>query len=145
MKYDFIKNNKKNKFYNVGEDEIDKFEKELKICVPPDLKAFLLEVGYGFIAGSDCNVNRIMDLESIRDFRLRQGDFEFYPDIEIYNEYEDGKLVFFEGNESALISMELTEQENSRIYYYDVKIADSLIEFLDKIEENDNYYLEMLE
>ena len=32
----------------------------------------------------------------------------------------------------------------SNIFYYDVKIADSLEEFLIKIQEDDNYYLERI-
>jgi len=44
-----------------------------------------------------------MDPYSIRDSRLRTNDYEFYPDIEIYDEFEDNKLIFFEGSESALI------------------------------------------
>lgn len=68
----------------------------------------ILQVGYGFINGSEFNINRIMDVDSVRDFRLRQGDFEFYPDIDIYDEFEEDKLIFFEGSESALISIELT-------------------------------------
>ena len=58
--------------------------------------------------------------------------------------YEDGKLIFFEGSESALISIELTDDNKSNIFYYDVKIADSLEEFLIKIQEDDNYYLERI-
>ena len=49
-----------------------------------------------------------MDVDSVRDFRLRQGDFEFYQDIDIYDEFEEDKLIFFEGSERALISIELT-------------------------------------
>lgn len=145
MKYDFLKEDNQNKFYSVKIDEINELEKELDLNIPKELKDFLLEIGYGFINGSEYNVNRIMDTKSIRDFRLRKGDFEFYPDIEIYDEYEEDKLIFFEGSESALISIELTEDNSSNIFYYDVKIADSLEEFLIKIQEDDNYYLEMLD
>lgn len=145
MKYDFLKEDNQNKFYSVKIEEINELEKELDLNIPKELKDFLLEIGYGFINGSEYNVNRIMDTKSIRDFRLRKGDFEFYPDIEIYDEYEEDKLIFFEGNESALISIELTDDNPSNIFYYDVKIADSLEEFLIKIQEDDNYYLEMLD
>lgn len=145
MKYDFLKDDNQNKFYSVNIEEINELEKELNLNIPKELKDFLLEIGYGFINGSECNVNRIMDTESIRDFRLRKGDFEFYPDIEIYDEYEEGKLIFFEGSESTLISIELTDNDSSNIFYYDVKIANSLEEFLIKIQEDDNYYLEMLD
>ena len=145
MKFEFLKKNVENKFFQVKEEEISKLEDELKVHVPKELKELLLEVGYGFINGSENNVNRIMDIASIRDFRLRKGDFEFYPDIEIYDDYEDGKLIFFEGSESALLSIELTERSTSSIFYYDVKIADSLVEFLLKIQEDDKFYLELLD
>lgn len=145
MKYDFLKCNNQNKFYPVKIEEINELEKDINLNIPKELKDLLLEVGYGFINGSENNVNRIMDTDSIRDFRLRKGDFEFYPDIEIYDEYEEGKLIFFEGSESVLISIELTDANSSSIFYYDVKIADSLEEFLIKIQEDDNYYLEMLD
>ena len=52
-------------------------EKKLNLTVPRELKDLLLEIGYGFIKGSENNVNRIMDTDSIRDFRLRKGDLNF--------------------------------------------------------------------
>jgi antitoxin YxxD len=116
----------------------------LHLKFPKELVDFYLEVGYGFIKGSEMNINRIMDPYSVRDFRLRVNDFEFYPDIEIYNEYENNKLIFFEGSGSALISIELNENYRSAVYYYDIQIATSLVEFLKKIEEDDKYYLKLL-
>lgn len=101
-------------------------------------------VGYGFIKGSEFNINVIMDPYSVRDFRLRVNDFEFYPDIDIYDEFENNKLIFFEGSESALMSIELNEKNSNLIYYYDIQIATSLDEFLRKIDEDDKYYLELI-
>lgn len=145
MKYDFLKEDSENKFYPVKLEEINELEEDLKLQVPKELKKLLLEIGYGFINGSEYNANRIMDTYSIRDFRLRQGDFQFYPDIDMYDEYEEDKLMFFEGSESALISIELTDKDINNIFYYDVKIADSLEEFLLKIKQDDSYYLELLD
>ena len=86
-----------------------------------------------------------MDPYSVKDFRMRMNDFEFYPNMEIYDEFENNKLIFFEGSESALMSMELNDDNNKNpIYYYDIQIATSLAEFLRKIEENDMYYLDLL-
>ena len=107
MKYDYIKNSNKNIFYSVNTKEINDVEKELSLKIPKELMEFYLSIGYGYIKGSDFNINRIMDPRSIRDFRLRQNDFEFYPNIEIYDEFEGDKLIFFEGSETALISIEL--------------------------------------
>ncbi|WP_137790921.1 SMI1/KNR4 family protein [Bacillus sp. E(2018)] len=140
MGYEHIKANEENSFYSVTENEIKEAEKELNLKFPKELVDFYLEVGYGFIKGSEININRIMDPYSVRDFRLRVNDFEFYPDIEIYNEFENNKLIFFEGSESALISIELNENYRSAVYYYDIQIATSLVEFIKKIEEDDKYY-----
>ncbi|MCM3654332.1 SMI1/KNR4 family protein [Metabacillus litoralis] len=144
MSYNFIKINQENSFYPVTESEIEEVEKELDIKIPKELVDFYLEVGYGFIKGSEFNIDRIMDPYSIRDFRLRINDFEFYPDIEIYDEFENNKLIFFEVSESALMSIEMNENNECLIYYYDIQIATSLKEFLRKIEENDKYYLDLL-
>src|SRR5699024_6361669 len=116
----------------------------LELQFPEELVHFCKEIGYGFIIGSEFNINRIMDPYSIRDFRLRINDFEFYPDIEIYDEFEAGILIFFEVNESSLISIELNVKNKFPVYYYNVQIAISLEEFLRLIEENDQYYLEIL-
>lgn len=144
MSYEFIKANQENSFYPVTENEIKEVEKELDLKFPKELVNFYIEVGYGFIKGSEFTINRIMDPYSVRDFRLRVNDFEFYPDIEIYAEFMNNKLIFFEGSESALMSIELNENNRSAVYYYDIQIATSLEEFLRKIEENDKYYLDLL-
>ncbi|MCY8423902.1 SMI1/KNR4 family protein [Bacillus vallismortis] len=145
MGYEFIKTNHENSFYPVTENKIKEVEKELDLKIPKELVAFYKEVGYGFIKGSEFNINRIMGPYSVRDFRLRVNDYEFYPDIEIYEEFENNKLIFFEGSESALMSLELNENNKNPVYYYDIQIATSLEEFLKKIEGNDNYYFELLE
>lgn len=144
MDYELIKANEENSFYPVTENDIKEVEKELDLKFPKELVDFYIEVGYGFIKGSEFTINRIMDPYSVRDFRLRVNDFEFYPDIEIYDEFENNKLIFFEGSESASMSIELNEKNSSPVYYYNIQIATSLKEFLRKIEENDKYYLELL-
>ncbi|WP_085990929.1 SMI1/KNR4 family protein [Oceanobacillus senegalensis] len=144
MSYHSININQGNSFYPVTENEIKEVEMELDLTLPKELVHFYMEVGYGFMKGSAFNINRIMDPYSVRDFRLRVNDFEFYPDIEIYDEFENNKLIFFEGSESAFMSIELNENNRSPVYYYDIQIATSLEEFLRKVEKNDKYYLELL-
>ena len=85
-----------------------------------------------------------MDPESVLDFRLRQNDFEFYPDIEIYNEFEEDKMIFFEANESALISIGFDSDNSGKIYYYDEEISKNLVEFLEKLSEDDTFYYNFL-
>ncbi len=143
MRYDFVANQQDNQFYPVCEADIEEVEGTLGLKFPFELRKFLLEVGYGFIQGSEYNINRIMGPSSIRDARLKVNDFEFYPDIELYEDLEEGKLLFFEANESALLLIEISEEQNNAIYYDDIKIADSLEEFLEKVMENDGYYFDL--
>ena len=105
---------------------------------------FWRNVGYGFIKSPNNNVNRIMDPLSVIDFRLKQGAFEALPDIEIYDEYQDGKLVFFEGNESAYLSIGYSGEATGKVFYYGVEVADSLSDFFKKLTANDMYYTELM-
>lgn len=84
-----------------------------------------------------------MGPSSIRDARLKVNDFEFYPDIELYEGLEEDKLLFFEVNESALLLIEISQEQKNAIYYDDIKIADSLEEFLKKVIEDDGYYIDL--
>ncbi|GAB1775392.1 hypothetical protein COJ70_27545 [Priestia megaterium] len=143
MRYDFAAIQKNNQFYPVCETDIEEVEGTLGLKFPFELKKFLLEVGYGFLQGPEYNINRIMGPSSIRDARLKVNDFEFYPDIELYEELEEGKLLFFEANESALLLIEISEEPHNPIYYDDIKIADSLEEFLKKMMEDDRYYIDL--
>ncbi|MGD6842163.1 SMI1/KNR4 family protein [Bacillus infantis] len=143
MRFDFIKNQVGNQFFPVSEKEIEEVESTLGLKFPYDLKEFLVEVGYGFLRKSEYNINRIMGPASIRDARLKVNDFEFYPDIEVYEELEEGKIIFFEANESALLLIDLSEGKDNSIYYDEIKIADSLMEFLVKLMDDDKYYINM--
>ncbi len=134
-----------NSFYPVTKDEVFEAENALGLIFPKELKEFYLQIGYGFFDGSEYNANRLMDPYSVRDFRLRKGDYESYPEIEVYDHFEDDKLIFFESDTYALISIELGNKEKSKIYYYNTIIADSLEEFIMKIQENDSYFINMLE
>ena len=136
--------NSGNIFYNIKMEDIIEVETALELEIPKELKEFFLSVGYGFIKGSEYNINRIMDPYSIRDFKLKQNDYEFFPDIEVYDDLEN-ELVFFEANETAMISIKISNNERNEIYYDEFKIADSLEEFLKKISEDDEYYLKLIE
>lgn len=135
-----IKLNPSHQLHSLTKDEIKNSESKLGIIFPKLLREFYLEIGYGFIGSEVGNINRIMDPESVLDFRLRQNDFEFYPDIEIYDEFEEDKMIFFEANESVLISIGFGSDNNGKIYYYDKEISKNLEEFLEKLLEDDAFY-----
>ena len=135
-----IKSNPSHQFHPLTKDEIKNSESTGGVILPKLLREFYLEIGYGFIGSEVGNINRIMDPESVLDFRLRQNDFEFYPDIEIYDEFEEDKMIFFEANESVLISIGFGSDNNGKIYYYDKEISKNLEEFLEKLLEDDAFY-----
>ena len=142
--FEEIKSSPLNQFYPLTRDKIKESESKLGIMFPKLLREFYLEIGYGFIGSEVGNINRIMDPESVLDFRLRQNDFEFYPDIEIYDEFEKDKIIFFEANESALISIGFGSDNSGKIYYYDEEISKNLTEFLEKLSEDDTFYYNFL-
>ena len=144
MKFNFIRN-EKSSYYEVTDDMISQAENEMKLKLPNDLILFYREVGYGFLGSENGNANRLMDPVSVCDFRLRQYDYEFFPDIHVYDSYEDGKLVFFEQNVQSLMSIEITDNETSRIYYYDTVIANSLEEFMNNMANDEYYYFDIFE
>ena len=137
--FEKIKLDPLNQFYPVNLDEIKNSESKLGIQIPELLKEFYAEVGYGFLKSKVANINRI-----ILDFRLRQHDFEFYPDIEIYNQFEDDKLVFFETNEVALLSIGFAAENKGKIYYYDKEIAPNLVDLLEQLMEDDTFYYDLI-
>ncbi len=143
MKFDFVKRDV-SIFYEIKDEMIEKAEKELSIKISKELIQFYHEIGCGFIGSSKGNVNRLMDPISVCDFRLRQDDYKFYPDIELYDDYEENKLVFFEQSMEALMSIEITDKEVSKVYYYDTVIADSLEEFLKEMLKNELYYIKLI-
>ena len=133
-----------NQFYPVKLDKIRDSESKLGIQIPELLKEFYVEVGYGFLKSKVDNINRIMDPESVLDFRLRQHDFEFYPDIEIYNQFEDDKLVFFEANEVALLSIGFAAENKGKIYYYDKEIGPNSVGFLGLHTKKDTFNYDLI-
>ena len=58
MKFEFLKYHNGSEFYPVKVEEINELEKKLNLTVPRELKDLLLEIGYGFIKGSENNVNQ---------------------------------------------------------------------------------------
>ncbi|WLV24506.1 SMI1/KNR4 family protein [Aciduricibacillus chroicocephali] len=140
--FEFI-NELENKTYKVPEDDILKAEKRMDISFPNDLKKLYLEVGYGFIKDQSANaINRILGPGTVADIRLREGIFEFDPDLDELFDDED-KLIFFEVNEGIYISLDL-QLVNNPIFYFDVQIAESLEDFFKKFLDDNEYYIDLI-
>lgn len=129
MKFSFIDDSIRQRFVSVKKDEIQQVECELGIVFPETLALFLTEIGYGSFSGEyELDENCVLSPTFIKDFRLRRGLFDGYP-----NENEANKLVFFIGWESVPFSIELVAHEQHAIYQNEKKIANSLEAFLLKI------------
>ncbi|MDD9795831.1 SMI1/KNR4 family protein [Priestia megaterium] len=134
-------NNGENKIYNLSEEEILKAEDRMGIRFPGDLRQLYLEVGYGFIKEPSNNaINRIMGPGTVANVKLREGVFEFDPDLEELD--EEDKLIFFEVNEGIYISLDL-KLPNNPVFYFDTQIADSLEDFLKKFINDNEYYIDL--
>ncbi|MCM3162671.1 SMI1/KNR4 family protein [Metabacillus litoralis] len=142
--FDFVKNDK-HKFIRLQENELLDAEERLGFELPNELRDFYLEVGYGFIKGSDGNaINRIMDPDTIADITLREGIYEFDPDLEgIYE--DDDKLVFYEVNEGVYLTLDLNTPQQTPVYFFETQIAGSLEEFIRKVDENAEYFRDMVD
>ncbi|MED3581309.1 SMI1/KNR4 family protein [Bacillus thuringiensis] len=129
-------------FYPLPKEEIAEAEDLLKMQFPKELKRFYEEIGYGFLKTNKTLINRLMDPFSVVDFRLRQDIYEYNPNLDDVD--DDESLVFFEVSEISFLIIKF-KQENELgqcpIYYGSTKIADSLEEFLIKMEGNPDYYI----
>lgn len=136
-----VVNKEGNKFYSLKADALKNAQEDLGIILPKDLKKFYEEIGYGFLNSREENFNRIMDPYSLCDFRLRKGQFANDPELEVYEEDERDKLIFFEICEGVYLSIGFSKENYGKIYSGKKKIADSLIEFLIKYQNDENYYV----
>lgn len=142
--FDFIKNSQ-HKFFKLQENELIVAEERLGFAFPNELRNFYLEVGYGFIKGNNADaINRLMDPDTIADITLREGIYEFDPDLEGIYEEED-KLVFYEVNEGVYLTLDLSTPQQTPVYFFESKIADSLEEFIRKINQDTEYFVDMVD
>ncbi len=142
--FGFVKNGK-HKFIRLQENELLDAEERLGFELPNELRCFYLEVGYGFIKGSNNNsINRFMDPDTIADITLKEGIYEFDPDLEGIYEEED-KLVFFEVNEGVFLTLDLNDPKQTPVYFFETQIAGSLEEFIRKVDEDAEYFIDMSE
>src|SRR5690625_6696948 len=122
--------------FKVAKDQILQAEQRMVVSFRGDLKQLYLEVGYGFIKGQSANaINRILGPGSVADVELREGIFEFDPDLDAV--YDEDKLIFFEVNEVIYLSIDL-QFVNNTIYYIDNQISESIEDyFIIYIYDND--------
>lgn len=126
-------------FLKIKQSDIDEAESLLGFNIPKPLKLFYLKYGYGNLP-SKYNANLFMHPVTAANFRLMREEFENFPDINLYIEYNQSKFVFFVANESTFFAVDI-DGTNENVYYGDIVIANSIMEFLVKMVENEDYYL----
>lgn len=135
--------NNKYAFFRVNPTDISTAEDRIGIILPDELKAFYMDIGYGFICvGESVYANRIVSPRTIVDFYLGKGSYENDERRQYYQ--DKTKLIFCEVSENTFLIMDIAQQSSTGqcpIYDYDVRIADSLIDFLDKMDRKVNYYM----
>jgi len=129
----------KHLFIPVEPFELLEAENELGYRLPEELDNFYLEIGYGFFHNnSDKDFNRFLSPDVLVEINLRQNEYEFDPDLDIYD--EDDKIIFFQVNEGVFLTIEKsTNSSVSPIYYIKDKVADSLKDFLIEYDKDPNY------
>lgn len=127
-------------------EEIEQTEDELGIIIPDELKEIYKDLGYGRLCSSDpkCS-DRIMYPLEIADFYLRRDVYEYN---EVVDEYDinKGEIVFFEVSSDLFITVSLSMGDGGGypVYFIDKKIANSVEEFLTKMDEKVDYYFDFL-
>jgi hypothetical protein len=143
----YIKCNKsKHLIQKVKSDDLINFKDSIKKNIPDEIFDFYTEVGFGFVwcDNEKDMINRILSPLEILDFYNREDIYEFDEDrVDEYIDLEN-ELVFMEISELSFLTLDISnENENGEcpVLYEGEKIANSLLDFLIKMEEKENYYI----
>jgi antitoxin YxxD len=138
----------KHKFYPVGKREVEEAEHRLNRTFPKELREFYLQIGYGFMCINQSTfINRIMDPHSIADLILGEDIWEDYYLVEEIAEDPHLFPFFFLGDD-CLIFLDLSQKTREGVHpvdYGGMIIAESLEDFLRKLDAKENYYLSVAE
>ena len=130
-------------------DKVDEMiraaEDKLKFIFPEELKCFYKELGCGFMpkVEDDFCVNRFLAPDEILDFY--EGN-DFYATDErqdYYSPFDGRSLIFYEVDSDVFMTIKLTGSDAGSIYYFDTRVASSVLEFIERMLEKHNYYLDL--
>jgi antitoxin YxxD len=136
---------KKFEFYKLDNNSVEEEEKRFNGSFPKELKEFYYQIGYGFLRNdASKGTKRIMTPNQVIDFKLEEGMYEGTTFCADYNS-DKSKIVFFEAFEEVFFSIEMNGKDKNPVYFTDLKLADSLEEFLHKMDEDNNFYETLLD
>lgn len=134
----------KHKFYPLSIREVEEAEKRLNQKFPKELRKFYLQIGYGFMCiNQNSFTNRIMDPHSVADLILGEDIYEDYYLVDEIAE-QPHLFPFFELGDDSLIFLDLSKETgdgNHPVDYAGIIIAESIEDFLRKLDAQENYYL----
>lgn len=134
----------KHHFFPIAAEAIEEVDCLLK--VPVELREFYSRIGYGFFYQTDkSSFNRLLDVYSFRSINLKEDYYQSDPVLEVYEKlYKGEKLLFFEIIEGQYLAInkEALNGKNA-IYYFQSRIADSLEEFVKKLDADPEFISEM--
>jgi antitoxin YxxD len=137
----------KHVFYPLDICEVEEAEHRLNRTFPKELREFYLQIGYGFMCIHQKTFdNRIMDPDSLADLILGE---DIWEDYDLMEEIGEPHLFpfFFLGNDD-LIFFDLSQETREGIHPVDygrVIIAESLEDFLRKLDAKENYYINVVD
>lgn len=127
-------------FFSVTKEEINEAQSRLGFNLPKQLVEFYEQIGFGFMFTDKPNtLNTLLHPSTVADIFLREEPFESDPDLEIYD--DPTQIIFYQVNEGVFITMDISN-DLSNIYYFTAVIADSLEDFMNKLEKNSTYFEE---
>lgn len=114
-------------------------ENELGFRFPEELDEFYSKIGYGFFHNSsNQDFNRFLSPDVVAAINLREDQYEFDPDLDIYN--DPSHLIFFEVNEGVYLTLDRSVKgDKSPVYYVMSRVSESLEEFLRQYDKNPDY------
>jgi|GEM_PF-255968 len=130
----------KHTFYKLDIANLLEAEHRLGFTFPSELEAFYQEIGYGFMHRDmdSGRYDRFMSPDDVASVYLREDQYEADPDLEIFDDPD--QLIFFAVIEGIYLTLDLkVKGEQSPVYYFDDKIADSIEEFMRKYDENPDF------
>ena len=123
--------------YSVKEEDILNAEERMGFQFPDPLRKFYQEVGYGFIKATPNFHNRIMPPSDVADFVCGSEEYQ-YVDKSIYDENE---LVFMQIAYEDFLTIDYKNHKEGQIKYFGDVIADTLVNFLNKILKKPDFYI----
>ena len=128
--------------------DVSILQNKLNINIPDQLKRMYCELGYGRLSMKSTSSNvkyndyRILDVMEILDI-YQKTDTYFLFDFSEYESFDvcwNTQLIFFELTEDTFFSIGIEPSNYGQIFDNDVKLADSLVEFFEKLTFDPVFY-----